>query len=245
MPRSPLTSSKGLLRGLGLFLLLAWSLGAGELMIAAGAGYKEPVNALIDAYGKRGGEKPAAFFGNMRQVIAQAEFSGKVAIIVGDRKFLEKSGLPVARTLPLGEGKLALAWPKGEPVTPEGLKGEKVGRIGLPDPKKAIYGKAADQYLRCAGLEEAVREKLRVFATVPQVSAYLVTGEIDAGFVNLTDALRIKEKIGGYKVVEGCYDPIAIVAAVLEGKEEAPETAVFLRFLESPEARLLLEKRGL
>ena len=99
-----MTSSKGLFRGLALFLALAWSLGAGELMVASGAGYKEPVNALLAAYEKSGGQKPAAFFGNMRQVIAQANLSGKAGVIVGDRSFLERSGLPVVRFLPLGEG---------------------------------------------------------------------------------------------------------------------------------------------
>lgn len=83
-------------------------------------------------------------------------------------------------------------------------------------------------------------------ATVPQVSAYLTSGEVDAGFVNLTEALALSGRIGGYRELDpGLYDPIRIVAGVIRGRENRPGVAELAAFLETPEARAALARHGL
>ena len=183
----------------------------------------------------------------MRQVIAQTEFSNKVSVVVGDRDFLERSALPIATYIPLGRGRLVLAYPKGSSLKRiDGIADAKVRKIALPDPKKAIYGKAAVQYLRSSGLSEKVADKVLTVGTVSQVSSYLIAGEIDAGFINLTDALGIREKIGGYIEADPkLYTPIHIVCAVVSGHENDPRTKAFVDFLKTAGARAVLEASGL
>ena len=55
-----------------------------------------------------------------------------------------------------------------------------------------------------------------ILATVPQVSAYLIAGTVDAGFINITDALGIQDKIvaGFDEIPPALYDPPLIVLAV-------------------------------
>ena len=232
-----------------LFLLIgsALLLGAESLTVASAKGYKKPMTKLFEQFESRSGITVTPIFGNMRQVISQTELSGKVSVVVGDRAFLERSSLNLASVTPLGNGRLVLAYPKGSELTAIAqIADAKVRRIATPDPKKAIYGKAASQYLDNSGLAAQVGEKLMTVGTVPQVSAYLITGEIDAGFINLTDALGIKDKIGGYIVADPkLYAPINIVCGVVSGREGDKGAQAFTAFLATPEARALLESYGL
>ena len=232
-----------------LFLLMASALllGAETLNVASAKGYKKPMTKLFKQFEATSGISVTPIFGNMRQVISQTELSGKVSVVVGDRAFLERSSLQVASMLPLGNGRLVLAYPKGSSLARiDAIADAEVKKIAMPDPKKAIYGKAATQYLKNSGLEAKVGGKLLTVGTVPQVSSYLIAGEIDAGFINLTDALGIREKIGGYiEADQKLYTPIHIVCAVVAGHEGDKSVAAFSAFLKTAEARAILEASGL
>jgi molybdate transport system substrate-binding protein len=238
------------MKRLALALLLVFCLAApsfaGELTIASGAGYKRLVTELAAVYEAKTGRKLDLIFGNMGQVIGQAKVSGKVSVIIGEQAFLKQSGLPMASFTEIGRGTLVLAWPKGR--TLKGLADlaqPDIKRVAMPDPAKAIYGIAGKAALASAGLEAKVKDKLLVVATVPQVMTYVVTGEVDAGLANLTDAMGQTAQIGGYLAVDhALYPPISIGAAVLEGQASA-DTAAFTAFLASPQGRELAKKHGL
>ena len=68
--------------------------------------------------------------------------------------------------------------------------------------------------------------------TVPQVSSYLITGEADIGFINLTNALAIEDRIGGYILVDDKeYSDIMISLGVI--KKDDIEANEFLEFLKN------------
>ena len=63
-------------------------------------------------------------------------------------------------------------------------------------------------------------------------------------FINLTDALAHKDKIGGYIAIdEALYSPIIITAGKLDGCKK--ECEAFLEFVSSETAKEILEKYGL
>jgi len=220
---------------------------AEPVMVASGAGYKKLVTELAAAYEKQTGQKLELVFGNMGQVVAQAKGSGKIQVIIGERGFLEHSGLAFSAFHDLGRGALVLAWPKGRSLAGlNDLAGAGVARVAMPDPKKAIYGVAGTQALEKAGLTQKVQGKLLVVATVPQVTTYLVLGEVDAGLTNLTDVMDLGGKIGGYlKVDPNLYAPVVIGAGVLSGAGNAQSVGGFTAFLASPQARAIVKKHGL
>ena len=214
-----------------LFLLMASALllGAETLNVASAKGYKKPMTKLFKQFEATSGISVTPIFGNMRQVISQTELSGKVSVVVGDRAFLERSSLQVASMLPLGNGRLVLAYPKGSSLARiDAIADAEVKKIAMPDPKKAIYGKAATQYLKNSGLEAKVGGKLLTVGTVPQVSSYLIAGEI--GYIEADQKL---------------YTPIHIVCAVVAGHEGDKSVAAFSAFLKTAEARAILEASGL
>lgn len=221
---------------------------AAEFTVAAGAGFRRPITELAVAYEKATGDKVTQVYGHLGQVIAQARESGTISMVCGDRVVLEAApGLSFASYPRLGLGKLVVAYRKGATLNDaRGLASPDFVRIGIPDQVNAMYGKAGRQFLDRSGLASKIDSKLLPVATVPQVTSYVVSGEVDAGFVNATDAIGVQRSIGGYVEVDpGLYDPIEIACGVVSG---APQTDAAQRFgdwLARDEARSILKRHGL
>jgi molybdate transport system substrate-binding protein len=228
-----------------IIAVLATAAAAESLVLASGAGYKKMVNALNDAYTQKTGQTLDLIYGNMGRVTTLAKESGKVDIVLGDENFLVKAGLPIATRQKLGRGKLVLAFAKSSQFSKlEDL--DKAGRIAMPDTKKAIYGKAAREFLQSTGRLPAIQPRLIEVATIPQVFSYLTTNEVDMGFLNLTHALNVKDKLGGFIVLdENAYSPIYIIAGVLDDCTDMDQAKSFLNFLQTPEAKKIIAQNGL
>ena len=221
---------------------------ADPLILAAGAGYKRVMSEIIEAYEKNGGQRVDQIYGNMGHILIQAKGGANIALIIGERGFLESSETKFASFHDIGQGVLVIAYSKAVRIkAPEDLLKPEITRVAIPDEKHAIYGKAGMQFLHNTKLRDKLREKLLVVSTVPQVSAYLMSGDAEAGFINLTDALYVKDRIGGYLVLDkALYHPIKLVVGVVEGYEERPETKSFLEFVtRSPEVKEISRKAGL
>ena len=221
---------------------------AGEtLTLASGAGYKRLVEELCSAFSKQSGVQTERLFGNMGQITAQAKASETVDIIIGDKKFLDATDLTFHGEQNIGKGRLVAAFAKGSAVTSlDRLTDPAIKRIAMPDGKKAIYGQAAREYLSAAGIWEKVQPKLLVAGTVPQVSTYVVTGEVDLGFVNLTEAKAIEDKAGKIIVIDEQYHtPILIVARHLKAAAKDSPALLFIAFLQSDQAREIIDRNGL
>lgn len=218
-----------------------------QLVLASGAGYKKMVNALVQQFSEATGATVDLIYGNMGRVTALASQTGKVDVVIGDQTYLHKTHLPFAQQLILGHGKLILACPKGHSVTsPDVLDDTAIQRIALPSTSNAIYGIAAREYLTSTGRLPDITPRLIEVATVPQVFSYLSAGEVDLGFMNLTHALNVADKLGGYIVLDAAkHNPIRIMAGMLTGSPAAEAARSFLAYLETPQAKEIIKKHGL
>ncbi|MDQ1326410.1 MAG: Molybdate transporter substrate-binding protein [Campylobacterota bacterium] len=232
-----------------LFLLLALSAGlmANEIYIASGAGYKRAISELSTVFEQKTQMKVNQIYGNMQQISEQIKYSDKIAVFVGDEDFIKKLKIDYSQKIELGMGSLVLVFSKHHQNVSgiEALSLETIKKIGLPDTKKTIYGKAADEFLNHANLHHTLKNKLNVFQAAPQVSSYLISGDLDAGFINKTDYLGIKQNVG--KMIEidkNLYSPIKIIGVVLSGRQ-SPQTDSLVEFLSSDEAKNILNKHGL
>lgn len=228
------------------FLLAANAWAADALLVAAGAGYRKPVMELLEDFSKSSGMRTEASFGNMRQVETQARQNPDIALMIGDRAFLEPMGL-AERFQPLGTGRLVLVTARGQAIASlADLREPRFRRIALPDRAKAVYGNAAATCLARLGLAQPLAGRLLEVATVPQVSAYVATGEVDAGFVNRTEALALQGRAGAaIDAPQDCYDPIELSVGVLKGRAGGAAARAFLDYLASPAARQVLERHGM
>lgn len=228
------------------FLLAANAWAADTLLVAAGAGYRRPVMELLEDFTKSSGIRAEASFGNMKQVETQAKQNPDIALLIGDRAFLEPMGL-AERFQHLGTGRLVLVAARGQALASiADLREPRFKRIALPDRTKAVYGNAAATCLERLGLAQALADRLLEVATVPQVGAYLATGEVDAGFVNRTEALALQGRAGaGIDAPQDCYAPIELSVGVLQGRAGGTAAQAFLGYLGSPAARRVLERHGM
>ncbi len=228
--------------------ILATSAFADTLTIAAGAGYKRMVGEIIQAYENKTGQKVAVIYGDMKEVMTQARAGGNVALVLGEQNFLKASDVRFTSFPKLGKGILVIVYGKNVKLNkPEDLTESKISKVGIANPNKTIYGKAAKEFLENFGLYKQIEKKIVLIPTCPKILASLTDGEIQAGFVNLTEAIHLKDKIDGYLVVdETKYKPINLVFGVIRGFENRPETAQFLKFLQSnPEVKDIIKKSGL
>ena len=217
------------------------------LIIASGAGYKRLVHDLSAAFTAKTSIPVQQVFGNMGQIIPQAKESGSFDFLLGDERHLAKADLTFAGDYPIGKGKLVAAVAKGSMLTNlSELSKESITRIAMPDPKKAIYGYAANEYLHNSGLWTPLHKKLLIVGTVPQVSTYLLSGEVDVGFINMTEAMALESKVGKLIMVdEALYSPILILAKRLEKSPHREAAKAFIAFLQTSEAHELAQKHGL
>lgn len=227
-------------------LLVSSAAQAAELAVTTGAGYMNMAKELAAAYRAGGGAIEEVYGGNIGQMLAQVEAGNGVNVVISDGNSLKsvKSGVKFAKTQTLGSTVLVLAWRKGLTISsPEDLTRADVKSVAYPDPKAAIYGRAAAAYLKTTGLGARIAEKVSPVSTVPQVFSYLVSGEMDAGFVNRVVVRAGKDKIGGSLEIPSGYPPIVMVAAVVEGAGNGASEN-FLKFLQSPAAKGILKKHG-
>lgn len=218
-----------------------------SLTLASGAGYRRLVEQLCTAYTAQSGVHVQKIFGNMGQVTAQAKESGTVDFIIGDKRFLDATTLAFAGEYVIGKGELIAAVAHGSALKSlDDLTGQTVTRIAIADSKKAIYGHAATEFLKRKGLWEQIQPKLLIVGTVPQVSTYVVSGEVDIGFINLTEATAIKGKVARLLPVdEKLYSPILVVAKRLQQSKRPKATEAFIAFLQTEEAQHLMAQPGL
>lgn len=218
------------------------------LGMGAGAGYKRLLTELNAEFTRQTGITVEETYGHMGHVTAQAKEGRRMDILFGDLDFLQAvPDLNVERYVDVGRGRLVVAWATGVDMKkPADLLLPAIDRIGLPDQKNAIYGKAGMEFLTRSGMLETLRPRLIEVSTVPQVTAYLISGEVKAGLINVTDALGVRDRIGGYaEVDQSLYTPIKIVGAILPGALAKPELAKYLEFMGSPAAKSIMVKHGL
>lgn len=232
---------------LAILLSLPVFASADPLVLASGAGYKKLVNKLVKIYTEKSGDKVDLIYGNMARVTAQAKISGKVDLVLGADWFLARSGIDFAELHRLGQGRLVVAWSAGNNFESyRDMQADSVKRIAMPDSKRAIYGKAALEYLKSTGLYSKVKDKLVEVATIPQVSSYVIANEVDMGFINMTHAQQIKDKLAGYAPAEeDKYAEITIQVGKLSGAVNSEAADRFISFLETGEAGKMIKAHGL
>lgn len=220
-----------------------------EVSVTTGAGYMNMAKELSAAYAKQSGVKVTENYGgNIGQMLAQIASGNGANVVISDLGTLKniKSPVKFAEIEHLGTTPLVFVWRKGSEVkSVKDLTTDKVKSFAYPDPKAAVYGRAAKAYLNGLADKAKLDGKSMSIASVPQVMAYVSKGEIDAGFVNRTAAKNNQAKIGGSEEIQSGYPKIEMVAAVVEGNQNDKDVKGFLKFLDSKEAKVILEKHGI
>ena len=225
-----------------LALAASVSFCADQLIIAAGGGYKKPVAAVIENL-KKEGMDVAGSFANLGQLVIQSR-ENKISFIVGDEVFLKKSDLNITKFERIGRGTLVLVTPKNIKIN-DVSEIAKFDKIAMPDPKKAIYGIRTNEFLQNAKMD-AVKDKILAVAGVPQVVAYVINGEVQAGFINSTEAVAKKDEFGSIIYIdESLYSPAFIGIARLSACNDETLCEKVMKEFQSDRSKEIFSKFGL
>lgn len=228
--------------------MLAASSAGAEVVASTGAGYVPMLKALAAQYESDTGRRiKLSFGGHIGSQLAQIKEGARINVVVSDvaslKRFTDVVDMDEGRIL--GDTPLVLIWRKGiELGRAEDAASDLVKTLAYPDPRAAIYGRAADDWLAEKGLKSKLDGRVRIVSSVPQTVAYVSQGEMDAGFVNLYAARSAAEKIGGSIEISDMKEPIVMTAAPVAGKADEEGVEQFLEYLEGERAAKLMEKFG-
>ncbi|GAB2877332.1 molybdate ABC transporter substrate-binding protein [Pseudoduganella ginsengisoli] len=154
-------------------------------------------------------------------------------LVQGSRKNFASNSVvlivPAARTLPIK----SLA----------DLKSPAVAKITMGNPAGVPIGRYAKEALEKAGLWTAVEPKLVFGASVRQSLDYVARGEVDAGFVYVTDAGAQKDKVKVVLPVPSAT-PVTYPIAAIRSAPNSAGANQFLAYVHSAAGQATLAKYG-
>ncbi len=124
------------------------------------------------------------------------------------------------------------------------LADPKIQKISIGNPDTVPVGNYSRTTLTEAGLWSQLENKLVLAEDVKQVLVYVERGEVDAGFVYMTDAKTAQP--GTVKIVASVpvSTPVNYPIAVVSSSEHKEEAQKFLDFVTGEEGQAILKKYG-
>lgn len=126
------------------------------------------------------------------------------------------------------------------------FKDARLTRVAIANPDVAPYGRAAKSALQAHGVWDAVSGKLVTGENIAQTAQFVQTGNAQIGIVSYATVLAPRLRgVGSYYLVpEAGLSPIEQGAIVTTRGKANPLAARFMRFLQSPAAREILQRHG-
>jgi molybdate transport system substrate-binding protein len=128
---------------------------------------------------------------------------------------------------------------------PGDLLDPRVARIVIGNPRTVPAGQYSEESLRALGLWDRLRPKLVFAENVRQALEYVARGEVDAGFVYVTDAgsrgAQVKE---AFRPSEDTYRPVLYPAAVTRDSRHPALAQAFIELLLSTRGQAALARLG-
>lgn len=127
--------------------------------------------------------------------------------------------------------------------SPDGLKADGVKRIALSNPETVPVGRYSKQALEAAALWNELTGKYINTTSVRQSLDYVARGEVDAGFVYLTDALIMPGRVR-ISFELPLTMPILYPVAVVKGNGNENRARDFIAFIGQEPAQKILQRYG-
>ena len=118
-----------------------------------------------------------------------------------------------------------------------------IRRIGIGNPASVPVGRFAREALTGANLWDKVQPRLINADSVRQVLDYVSRGEVDAGFVYLTDAAIAKDRVRVVAEISTAT-PITYPIAVVAGSRQPETAAAFVDYVLGPAGWAVLRRFG-
>ena len=229
-------------------LLLPRSAPAEELNVAVAANFFGTLQKLAPSFEEASGDKLVVSSGSSGQFYTQIKQGAPFDVLLSadsDRpKQLEMEGLALAGSrFTYAVGTLVLWSPKADVVDSDGnvLKSGRFRMLGIADPRNAPYGAAAQQVLTALGLWDKLNQdkKLAVGENITQAWQFVATGNVDFGFVALSQVVDGGAIRGSSWVPPlALYTPIDQDAVILARTSKRKNAEAFMTWLRHDRAAI-------
>ncbi len=229
---------------------------AEPLRIAVASNFLRPAKALAAGFEESSGRVVTVSTGSTGKLYAQiingAPYSVFLAANVSEPKRLEADGRAVAGSrFTYATGRLVL-WSRNRALLTAGdgadlIRRQDFTRLAIANPRTAPYGAAAVQAMQALGLDpKGLGRHLVRGENVSQTYQFIASGNVDAGFVSLSQMGDPRRSVEGsyWLVPADLHDPIEQQAVLLARAAADAHAKAFLHYLRSPEARALIAGYG-
>jgi molybdate transport system substrate-binding protein len=237
---------------LGTFQTTSLPAQTADLMVAAASSLTNAFSEIGKAYEKaRPGTRVLFNFGASGQLLQQISRGAPVDVFAsadvetmdrGDRQRL----IIGSSRVNFAANKLLLVLPGDSDLkiaTLAGLADPQVQRIAIGTPETVPVGRYAKGALEKAGLWEGLKPKFIYTQNVRQSLDYVFRGEVEAGFVYLTDATTSPVKVLTAMEVP-VEQPILYPIAAVKGWGNQNRALDFIAFVQSESGQRILQKYG-
>ena len=188
------------------------------------------------------------------QIINGAPFD---VFLSGDKEHvtrLEEKKLSIpGNSFIYANGELILYVP-GENISATGLTrsvSSRMKHIAIANPLTAPYGLAAMQFLTRQDLLPLLKNKMIMAENIGQVLTFLLTRNVDAGFIANSERIDIIKHARRHispeetwAVPQSMYTPLTQYATLVESSDSPQEARIFLEFLKSAVAKKIITENG-
>ena len=222
--------------------------------VAVAANMKDAFTEINTAFKAAGNPDIRIVYGSSGNFTAQIMNGAPFNLFISaDEHFpieLFRRGKAIDQGVVYATGKLAIISKNSAGISLTDSKSElikvisKANKIAIAKPELAPYGKAAIEYLKAEGLWDIAKDKLIYGDNIGITTMYVVTGAADLGFtaLSLAKSAEVAKDTNFILVNNKLYEPIKQRMVLIKG---APREATTLyQFMQSPQAKLILQKYG-
>jgi len=229
---------------------------APEVGVAAAADLSAVLREIADGFQKKTGVKVNLSFGASGALTQQIQNGAPFDVFFSadtdyPRRLIAAGEADGTSLYQYAVGKLVLWVPADSPLDFEhqGLKvllDPAVKKIAIANPQHAPYGRAAVAALKHAGVYDGVSNRLVLGENVSQAAQFVESGNAQAGFVALAQAVApgIRGKGKYWELPVDTYPPLAQEAVILSHSQHKKEAAQFLEYIRTEESAELFRKYG-
>ncbi|WP_035068111.1 molybdate ABC transporter substrate-binding protein [Nitratidesulfovibrio termitidis] len=250
----PFRTARRVLAALALAALVCAPLAAqaGEITVSAAASLTNAFTDLKGMYEKtHAGSKVQTNFAASGALLKQMQEGAPVDVFasadqVTMDKAVESKLIDVPTRVDFATNSLVLIVPSDSKLaiaSVDDLKKANVTRVAVGNPDSVPVGRYTKAALTAAGSWDAISGKAVLAESVRQALDYVARGEVEAGFVYMTDAKIAGEKVKVVATVKG-HAPITYPIAILSASKDKTAGAAFIKFVTGPEGSAVLAKYG-
>ncbi|CEP81458.1 molybdate ABC transporter substrate-binding protein [Paraclostridium sordellii] len=125
----------------------------------------------------------------------------------------------------------------------EDLKSEEYKRIGIGEVKTVPVGQYAEEVIVNTGIKPYVEDKLIYGKDAKEVLAWVISGNVDAGFLYLSDTTHHRN-LNTVNIDDNLHSTIIYPIGVMKKGNNLEEASNIVKFLQSEESKKILESYG-